>query len=75
MHFDPDKDNSLADDLFTVLERAVEEQAHATAAILAATWSALHENRTHELAEAIAPFSEGLLLKPVSADPFAGGRR
>lgn len=55
MYIDPEKDHSLADDVFAVLERAIDEEKGAAAAILGALWLALHGGYTREVAEAIRP--------------------
>lgn len=55
MHFDLDKDNSLADDVYAVLSRALDEGNSATAAVLGALWAALHGSYTREVADAIRP--------------------
>lgn len=55
MHFDMDKDNSLADDVYETMERALSEENAAAAALLGALWLALHGGYTRELAEAIRP--------------------
>lgn len=65
MHFDPDKDDSIADEVYLLIERAIDEQRHALAAILSSTFCAIHENRTRELAEAVRPFAEGCLAGAV----------
>lgn len=58
MMLDMDKDNSLADDVYAVLERAMDEEKGAAAAILSSLWLALHGNFTREVAEAIRPVME-----------------
>lgn len=55
--FHDDKDDSLADDVYTVLERALDEDQAAAGAVLATLWTALHDGRTRELAEAVRPFA------------------
>lgn len=55
MYVDTEKDNSLADDVFAVMERAMDEEQGAAAAILACVWTALHGGYTREVAEAIRP--------------------
>lgn len=55
MYVDTEKDHSLADDLFAVLERAMDEGQGAAAAALACVWSGMHGGYTHELLEAIRP--------------------
>jgi hypothetical protein len=55
MYIDYEKDNSLADDVFTVMLRAMEEDNGAAAAVLGCLWAALHGSYTREVAEAIRP--------------------
>lgn len=63
MHFDPDHDDSIADDLCQVIERANAERRHALAAVLGAAWLAIHDGTTHRLAEALQAIAEDKLIR------------
>lgn len=55
MHLDIDKENSLADDVYAVIERAMNEGHGAVAATIGTVWTAMHGGYIHELLEAIRP--------------------
>lgn len=68
MHFDPDHDDSLADDLFAVIERAIAERQHALSAVLSVAFNSLHDGTTRELAELIRPHYETFLVGAMMDD-------